>query len=175
VTGNTGAAGATGLAGFPGATGVHGVGATGPIGPKGKTGMTGTAAPGQLPQGETGPSGVGNPGATGPTGAGGQPTLCYEVYSDSVSNFDYMVQNPPYTLPPAQTTDQQALCPTGTTAASGARQCLTGGWKSSYAYPQVGANGVSVGWNGNCGLGPVRIFVLCCPMGSTPAQPSYSY
>jgi len=173
--GNTGAPGAPGSVGLPGPTGPHAIGATGPAGAKGRTGPTGTAYPGQLPKGATGAPGLGQNGPTGPTGAGGQPTSCYEVYSDSVTNFDYLVQNPPSSLSSAQSTDQQGLCPSGTTAASGARQCLTGGWKGSYAYPQVGPNGVSVGWNGNCGAGPVRIFVLCCPMGSTPAQPSYSY
>jgi hypothetical protein len=30
-----------------------------------------------------------------------------------------------------------------------------------------------VGWKGNCGAGPVRVYAVCCPVG-TPQASSYS-
>jgi hypothetical protein len=99
------------------------------------------------------------------------------VYTDSVTNFDALVAKPPKTLGTASPTDITATCPSGTTTVGGGRNCLTGGWKGSYSFPVGTADSTTsnldaTGWRGNCGSGPVRVYAICCPLG-TPAIARY--
>jgi hypothetical protein len=182
VTGAAGYRGAPGKTGAAGPAGGKAVGLPGAKGPKGATGPMGTPKPDQLPQGATGATGYGEPGATGPTGNHGNPSTCFEVYVDSVSNFDALLNSANLesgALGQASTQDTQASCPADTTCVGGGRTCLPGGWKNSYGFPfgthLDASNGSYLdvsGWQGNCGAGPVRVYAICCPIG-TVNVPSY--
>jgi hypothetical protein len=148
-------------------------------GPKGPKGLTGTPYPGQFPNGPVGPTGEGGAGAPGPFGGNADRRSCFEVIKDSILGFDLLLTLKTPAVTPAPTQDTQATCPNGYTAVGGGHNCLPGGWYGSYDFP-FGRYPDSVqthnfdtqGWQGNCGKGPVRIYAMCCPIG-TPLSDSF--
>jgi hypothetical protein len=80
----------------------------------------------------------------------------------------------------APAVDTKAVCPSQTSGVGGGVVCLHNGWKGSYGYPVAGGldqlkpSYVDVaGWQGNCGAGPVRVYAICCPIGTVNVPNNY--